>query len=246
MRRARAIPRRRSFTVALVGPDGSGKTTVAKRLVEVLPVPATYVYMGISWQASTHLLPTTRFADWAIRSVRGRLRPDGDPDARTNPTSDIAAPPARPAVRVYRALRARLSLLNLIAEEWYRQAITWTYLVQGVIVIFDRHFYFDYHADHVAGGADRPLRRRIHGFLLAHVLPRPDLVVYLDAPADLLYARKGEGTVEWLTQRKGEYLAHASSIDHFAVVDAGRPLDQVVADVADLITSFPERLRIRA
>src|SRR3712207_8707740 len=50
---------------------------------------------------------------------------------------------------------------------------------------------------------------RSHGFVLAHVYPKPDLVVYLDAPPEVMLARKGEGSVEALARRRGEYLALA-------------------------------------
>ena len=33
----------RLFSVALVGPDGSGKTTISRRLRETLPLPIKYV-----------------------------------------------------------------------------------------------------------------------------------------------------------------------------------------------------------
>ena len=52
---------------------------------------------------------------------------------------------------------------------------------------------------------------------------------------DVLHARKGEGTPATLARRRDEYLAYGRSIDDFAVVDAGRPLDQVVAEVVDLV-----------
>jgi len=69
------------FTVALVGPDGAGKTTIARRLVQVLPRPAKYLYMGVNWDASDPLRPTTRLVQ-RIRRVRGtRPTPGGPPHA---------------------------------------------------------------------------------------------------------------------------------------------------------------------
>ncbi|MGH3091699.1 MAG: hypothetical protein ACRDOG_05135, partial [Gaiellaceae bacterium] len=50
------------FTVALIGPDGAGKTTVARRLEGSLEGPVKYLYMGVNPDASNHLLPTTRLA----------------------------------------------------------------------------------------------------------------------------------------------------------------------------------------
>jgi hypothetical protein len=37
--------------------------------------------------------------------------------------------------------------------------------------------------------------------MLEHFYPKPNLVIYLDAPAEMLFARKKEGTIELLEQR---------------------------------------------
>lgn len=44
--------RDRGFTIAVLGPDGAGKTTLARGLVDSLPLESRYVYLGM-WQRST-------------------------------------------------------------------------------------------------------------------------------------------------------------------------------------------------
>ena len=56
------------IAVALIGPDGSGKTTIARRLEREVGVPARYLYMGVSPDASNRMLPTTRLA-LAVKSA---------------------------------------------------------------------------------------------------------------------------------------------------------------------------------
>jgi thymidylate kinase len=135
---------------------------------------------------------------------------------------------------VLRAGRATLRLANRSAEEWYRQLVAWRWQRQGAIVIYDRHFFVDYHAYDVSGAHARSIEQRIHGLLLRR-LPKPDLVVYLDAPGEVLLARKGEGTVEALEQRRAEYRAIASIVPRFVEVDATQPVETVVRAVADSI-----------
>jgi thymidylate kinase len=217
---------RRGVTVALIGCDGAGKTTVARALERAAGLPVRYLYMGVSAESSNRQLPSTRVA----HAIKRRA-------AATRRHAPAEAPPPHGVRRACRAGRSALRLANRLAEEWYRQLIAQVFLTRGSIVVFDRHFLADYHAFDVAG-AGRPLSRRIHGWLLMHAYPRPDLVVLLDAPPEVLFARKGEGTLASLARRREDYLglAAAPGIDRsFAVVSATQPVDAVVADVATIV-----------
>ena len=221
--------RRHGLTVALIGPDGAGKTTVARALPDRLGPSAKYIYMGINWDASEHLLPTTRLVRAVRRSRGGRADAGGPPPP---PAATAATAPSQPvAKRLAGATWGALALANRLAEEWYRQILVWRHVRRGVIVVFDRDFFSDYHAHDIAGGATRSLSRRIHGYLLEHVYRKPDLVVFLDAPAAVLHARKGEGTLESLERRRQDYLALAGVTPRFVSVDATNSLDDVISDV---------------
>jgi thymidylate kinase len=217
-------------TVALIGPDGAGKTTVARELERVLPIPVRYLYMGVSADSSNVMLPTTRLAR-RIKRALGASPDTAGPPSHDRPRTHPTSLPRRLAGNV----RAGLRLANRSAEEWYRQALAWRWERRGAVVVFDRHFFVDYHAYDIASDHDRSAGQRLHGFLLAHLYPRPDLVVYLDAPGEVLLARKGEGSVEALERRRGEYRAIAPHVPRFAEVDATRPLDDVVQEVAERI-----------
>jgi thymidylate kinase len=219
MSATRGIPggRRRGFTVALLGCDGAGKTTVARALEREAGLPVRYLYMGVATESSNRQLPTTSAAN-ALKRVGVLPRHGG-------------------------RARAALRLTNRMAEEWYRQLVAEAYRSRGAIVVFDRHFLADYHAADVAGGP-RPLHRRVHGWMLARAYPRPDLAVFLDAPPEVLYARKGEGTIASLTRRREEYLGlvrGGAVAGEVAVVSAVQPQAAVVDAVAALIRDFAAR-----
>jgi thymidylate kinase len=74
--------------------------------------------------------------------------------------------------------------------------------------------------------------------MLNRVYPKPDLVIYLDAPAEVLFARKGEGTIEALERRRQEYMSLRGVVKHFAMVDATQSEDLVARDVTTLIWDF--------
>jgi thymidylate kinase len=224
------------FTVALIGPDGSGKTTVSRRLESELGLPVRLIYMGVNRYASGVMLPHNRLILALRRSRRG-----DDPEA----ASDLPTPRPPPATvprRVAASLRSGLWLISWLAEESYRLAVARRYTRRGEVVIFDRHFFADFFATDI-GAADgsRPLGRRIHGFILKRVFPRPDLVVCLDAPAEVLYARKPEGSIERVRQKREEYLAVLEALPEFVIVDAAMPTDDVLEEVATTIRSFYDR-----
>ena len=223
------------FTVALIGPDGSGKSLVSKQLIGALSdLRFKRVYMGINLEASNLMLPTTYLLLAMKRASGGR--PDMAGPYEAGPTRKASKNPIK---RLLSGFKAWALMTNRVAEEWFRQVVSWAYQKQGYNILFDRHFVLDYYFyDMAYNDPQKPLVRRIHGYLLKRFYPRPDLVVYLDAPAELLFKRKGEGTVEALERRRQEFLSLRDVLPAFAVVDASQPVDQVVAQAAGIIRGF--------
>jgi thymidylate kinase len=222
------------FTIALVGPDGAGKTTISQQILATLPMRVKYLYMGVNVDSSNRMLPTTRWAAYFKRKMGEKTGGEPAP-ARSGSTSKSILK------RAFASVRSGLRLVNRLGEESYRQCLTWFYLLRGNIVLYDRHFFFDYYAYDIAPTREnRPLHRRIHGYFLQHVLPKPDLVIYLDAPAEVLFSRKGEGTVADLERRRQEYLQARGQVRRFEVVDATQSMDQVTKEVASLIWKYHE------
>jgi thymidylate kinase len=216
-------------TIALIGSDGAGKSTVARAVVRLLPYDAGYLYMGVNLEASPVMLPTTRLV-LALKRLRGRR-------------ADMTLAPPEPSRHPgpFSTARRLVRMTNWLAEEAYRAVLARRMQRRGMIVVFDRHFYCDYYATAIApSDVPRPLDVRIHGYVLRHWYPRPDLTLMLDAPAELLVARKAEGTLEGAVRRRREYLALGDVLPGFEILAADRPLEAVIQDVADRIMSFVE------
>ncbi len=222
------------FTVALIGADGAGKTTVGRRLAEMPSLPIKYIYMGVSTQSSNVMLPTTRLVTMVKRLLGKETDMGGPPDPRC-----LKPVPKNPLKRSLMELKSGLKLSNRLAEEWFRQVWVWYYQHQGYIVLFDRHFFTDYYAHDIANDArTRLLTNRLHGFILSRLYPKPDLVIFLDAPPEVLLARKGEGTLELLESRRQEYLRLRDIVKNFVTVDAGQPQEEVLYQVTKAIGDF--------
>jgi thymidylate kinase len=222
------------FSVALIGPDGAGKTTIARMLEQSFPLPITYLYMGVSFDSSNVALPTTRLAEY-FKRLRGTQS--------RHAQSSQALPPRQNNPRQSSGkLRAILRLLNRLAEEWYRQWLSWKCQRKGQIVVYDRHFQFDFELNHERhNGESRRFTDWLHRWCLANLYPRPSLVIYLDAPAEVLFARKGEMTLEWLESRRQAFLRQSRQTPNFVRIDATQPLEEVYAEVTDRIMRFSGR-----
>lgn len=177
--------RSRGLSVALLGPDGVGKSTLVAGLAAASRLPVRTVYMGM-WQG-------------ADRPGRTRLHA-------------IAAIVARP-FRV-----------------WARVARAAVYVARGHLVLFDR---YTYDALLPITGSLRWLKRP-YFWVLAHLAPRPDLVLVLDLPGEVAFARKGEFSPDGLEAVRQGFLALAPRIGA-QVVDASASPEQVRDDVAERI-----------
>lgn len=212
-------------SIALIGPDGAGKTTVARMIESSIDLPVCYLYMGVNTDASNVALPTTRLS----RLLKRRL------------SSPRRAPRDRPRGRsstrrgtILGTLRATVRFANLLADEWYRQSVSWWYQLRGYIVLCDRYYLFDYNRHLQVEGHERKLFR-LHRYLLEKFYPHPTLVIFLDAPAPVLFARKREGTIESLETRRRSFLMLGRELPNFIRVDATRPLAEVCEEIRDHI-----------
>lgn len=156
--------------VAILAPDGAGKSTLVRALGATLPLPAVSLYGGAYGAAVTGRalrIPGARFA-------------------------------SRVALLAFAGARAR----------WARR--------RRRIAIFDRH----------------PMEIEPKGprrALLRATAPRPDLVIVLDAPGELLAARSGEHDARTLDRMRARYAALAGDHEAVAVIDATAAPDDVAA-----------------
>jgi thymidylate kinase len=229
------------FTVAIIGPDGAGKTTLAKHLEKTFPVPVKYLYMGDNIESSNFVLPTTRWLK--KKQLKAKLKNASASSGRNGVHGESRTSRQRGGVKqALKPVKKSLGFINRILDEWYRQLVAFYYQRRGYVVLYDRHFIYDYyHFDIQPQNAAPSFKRRLHGFFLKHGFSEPDLVICLDAPGEVVFKRKGEFSVEFLEKRRHQYLDLKSTVRNFAVVNVDQDLDKVKQEVTSIIWQFHEK-----
>jgi thymidylate kinase len=181
----------------VLGPDGAGKTTLVGALPGALGDDPLVVYMGVNQDSRTHALPTMR---WAQRRVA--------------PVAPAASAPgaARPLTR----LRRIVARVHLLLDQAYRVGVGMRARRRGRTVIFDRYLY-DAEVDAAVEGRGR--REQLLLRWIRRRFPAPDLVLVLDAPGAVLFARKGEHDVERLERTRRAYAEIAADVPACTVID---------------------------
>jgi thymidylate kinase len=107
-------------------------------------------------------------------------------------------------------------------------------LVRSTLVIFDR-YYHDLLVD--------PLRFRYGGSmwlarLVSSIVPKPDLWILLDAPANILQGRKQEVTFDETLRQREAYLSLIAELPNGHIVDASESIEKVTTQVEEIILDY--------
>ena len=208
--------------VAFVGVDGSGKSPVLTRVARDLS-PA-FLYNTKSYHTRTFHSALRWMKRFRSQPLSGERKDEGvtghDPHAHSP-----------------RKLLASLAKLGF----WWLDYTLLGYIVEihpslarGTLALFDRHYY-DLLVDTKRYRYGGPLwLARVVG----RFIPHPHLVILLDAPPEVLYARKQEISYEEVTRQREAYLELVRSLPNGHVIDTSKPLDEAVARAEQIILDY--------
>lgn len=218
-RRAEAYRRPRGLVVALVGPDGVGKSSVMRSL-----------------ERGSHAI----FTGFTFRHWRPGLLPNlgtllGRGDA--GPAEGESLPPRRDAGRFAGIRLAYYALDYLLGH----------YLLDRMILAHTRVVFYDRHAlDMMVDPLRYGLAPSSRGLHRVAGVPDPDLVILLRDTPERIHGRKPELPPEEIARQflAWESLEKAGEVD--AVIDVSGPPDEVAERVLALTLAAFERARTRA
>lgn len=186
-----------ALTIALMAPDGAGKSTLVEKIRQSFYFPVSSVYMGL------YQKPTRK---------------------ASNPLKEFLTPVRR------------------LFKLWTQALVLRYYQLRQRITVCDRYPY------EALLSAHKQLNffKKGYRWLLAHACPAPDLVLFLDAPGEVLYARKGEHSPAFLEEQRRSYLELLSSVPQTVVVDATQEAEAVRIKATQLIwEKYIDHLRMR-
>ncbi len=192
----------------LLGLDGSGKTTLARNLIESA--------------AQTKRVFGVRYYHW-LPPLNERFEfPLPEPGNQPRKTEQAAS-----------LVQAFLSAARLVRNV-LRAQLAWRFHLKlnrkrGYLVLVDRYFY-NYHLD--------PASVRYHGprwllVLAEKFFPKPDIVIRLNAPAEILLARKQELSEEQIREQTRTLSSLTFGNTQVIDADATEPADVVARKVID-------------
>ena len=189
--------------VAILGMDGSGKSTVIEGIRQ-------------KWE------------ELGLKSTFPHWRPECIKPGKSD------GPETNPHGKKPRGSCASIAKLAFLLLDWtigFRFKLA-DKRARGWFVIFDR-FHLDLLADPVRYRYGAPLWLARWVFRL---FPQPDAIILLDAPAEVLHARKPETTLVMAIALRGEYLQLVRKYSRSHVVNCDRPIQVVVDEVVSIIT----------
>lgn len=214
---------RRKKIVAFTGIDGSGKTTQAKLLFEILEknnVRADFIRS--KWEPTILRPLINRWKRRSSADITGVSNNDADGKKR----------------------KQRLLNIPLIRHLWLA-AFFLDYGLQIFLKIRSRLFssgliisdriYYDSIIDQAVNLGEKKsiLLDKLDSFWMGIVFPKPDIVLYIDCPEDIAFSRKRDKytpNIEYLTDRRRLYLELADRYS-WVKINGTLPVEKIAADI---------------
>ena len=206
--------------ICFIGIDGSGKTTLAKRIVETLYKEGQFIYVHSLINVRI-LKPFMKLGRWLF--VKGKSKKDNYQEFSEEKRSRFSKH------RILFPLYKFLLFLDYTPQVFRKVAIP---LIQGKNLVSDRYVYdtlinmglnMNYNALRIA--------HSINAFF--RFFPRPDITFLIDVPEEVAFSRKDDiPDIEYLRERRHIYLELAKIFQMY-ILDGTKPLEVLTQKVLE-------------
>ncbi len=199
------------MTVAFLGPDGCGKSTIAMKVMEVLSC-SFHGQKLFYWRPELLAQP----------GVALKLREELDTGANPNPHGHRAENPIKSLFRF------GYYLFYFIIGHWLK---VWPLTIKKHLCVFDR-YYYDILIDSFRYNFTLPqwlLRMPLP------LIPKTDLVFILDSPMSELLRRKQELPAEELQRQRTSFSRLTSILSNTYLVDNSQSMAKVIEEITSII-----------
>ena len=199
------------LTIAFISPDGGGKSTIIEAITSTC-------------KGCFHGIENIYFRPRFFKNL-GSYKP-------INPQGEASSNPDPHAVKPNGILKsfARYFFYNLDFLLGYFFRI-YPLKIKRRLVIFDR-YYYDYYVDLKRYQFNLP---KFLPRLFSFMIPQPDLVFVLDAPADVIYSRKQELSITEIERQRTIFKKTAKQLKNTHLINTNQPINEVINKVTKII-----------
>ena len=201
--------------IVLIGPDGSGKSTIAKLLIRSEVAKKMFRKKNYFHGHFPYLPELKKFLK--IFGIGSKLN--------IKTSDDININPLKPFGLLHSMIYPIYYGLNYFLGHFY----IWKEKAKAGLIIFDRYFY-DYFI--------QILYKNCPGWLLNPILkiiPKPDILIYLKNEPEIIYNRKPELTIDEIRRQSKICQELVKKISNSYVVKTSNAPEKVVLDIQKII-----------
>ena len=199
------------LTIAFISPDGGGKSTIIESITSTC-------------KGCFHGIENIYFRPRLFKNL-GSYKP-------INPQGEASSNPDPHAVKPNGVLKSLVRFffynLDFLLGNFLK---IYPLKIKRRLIIFDR-YYYDYYVDLKRYQFNLP---KFLPRLFSFMIPQPDLVFVLDAPADVIYSRKQELSITEIERQRTIFKKTAKQLKNAYLINTNQPINDVINEVTKII-----------
>lgn len=196
--------------LVLLGPDGSGKSTIAENLMNSEVIKKLFIKKSYFHSRFQFLPPLRKYLPFSKKT-------------------QIVQKPENYQNRTYGALRAMVYPIYYGMSYFLGHPLLWKEKACAGLVIFDRYFY-DFLIQREVMRCPKWI---IHW--ISKLIPKPNIIIFLQTKPEVVYKRKQELTIEEIERQNKLCKEFTVSFPGAVSVDASSSVEEIVDQVKKII-----------